>query len=222
LLATKGRLKNAQVCLQYFQYRAAKGPPSNVRHHPYQHTTDPTVHATYATAFPRSVARTVATTASDSQRRSQPCLCRLCLYRGSRLERCPKAQQIVLQDYIHTFQEAEARSSDYTADLGTAAKLVDGPLVAALQAMRGVTLVVAVSEPRSRTRRLSSLGQCTIADGVTRARASSGTSVRRSEITKPAPAKARGPRPLTARRPALQLPPHAKRRPSGVVPSVLP
>jgi transposase len=59
------------------------------------------------------------------------------------------AHQIVLQDYIHAFQEAEARLSDYTADLAAAAKLVDGPARRRCASDAGITLVVAVSEPRA-------------------------------------------------------------------------
>ena len=57
------------------------------------------------------------------------------------------AQQIVLQDYIHAVQEAETRRDRLNAaDPGAAAELwLMAPVVAALQSMRGVALVVAVT-----------------------------------------------------------------------------
>jgi hypothetical protein len=93
------------------------------------------------------------------------------------------AQQIALQDYIHAFQEAEARSSDYIADLAAAAKLVDGPARRRSASEAGDHAGSRSKRASCRTGRLSSLRQYTTAHGVTRA-GSSGTSVRRSEITK--------------------------------------
>ena len=56
------------------------------------------------------------------------------------------AQQIVLQDYIHAVQNAEARLDRLTRQIE---ELLPGwsmaPVVTALQAMRGVALVVAVT-----------------------------------------------------------------------------
>ena len=56
------------------------------------------------------------------------------------------AQQIVLQDYIHAVEDAEARRDRLTRQIE---EMLPGwsmaPVVAALQAMRGVALVVAVT-----------------------------------------------------------------------------
>ena len=56
------------------------------------------------------------------------------------------AQQIVLQDCIHAVEDATARRDALTAEI--AALLPQwslGPVVEALQAMRGVALIVAVT-----------------------------------------------------------------------------
>src|SRR6266446_6666129 len=56
------------------------------------------------------------------------------------------AQQIVLQDYIHAVQDAEARLDRLTRQIEELLpSWAMAPVVAALQAMRGVALVVAVT-----------------------------------------------------------------------------
>jgi transposase len=78
------------------------------------------------------------------------------------------AQQIVLQDYIHAVQGAEARLDRLTRQIEELLPSWSmAPVVAALQAMRGVALVVAVTVV-AEGRRLSTLRQCTAADGLSR------------------------------------------------------
>ena len=56
------------------------------------------------------------------------------------------AQQVVLQDYIHAVTDAEARVERLLRQIeDLAQELVAGPVVAALQAMRGVAFIVAVT-----------------------------------------------------------------------------
>src|SRR6201981_4029753 len=56
------------------------------------------------------------------------------------------AQQIVLQDYIHAIQDAEARRDRLAQQIvELLARRAMGAVVTALQAMRGVALVVAVT-----------------------------------------------------------------------------
>jgi len=56
------------------------------------------------------------------------------------------AQQIVLQDYIHAVQDAEARVDRLTQQIEELLPSWSmAPVVAALQAMRGVALIVAVT-----------------------------------------------------------------------------
>jgi transposase len=97
------------------------------------------------------------------------------------------AQQIVLQDYIHAFHDAEspARPAD-PANRAAAAELVDGPVVAAPQAMRGVALIVAgtvVSEVGD-FRRFANARQLIAYLGLVPTEHSSGASVRGGGITK--------------------------------------
>ena len=56
------------------------------------------------------------------------------------------AQQVVLQDYIHAVEDAEATGrATGAADRGPACRLVDGAGRRGVQAMRGVGLIVAVT-----------------------------------------------------------------------------
>ncbi len=87
------------------------------------------------------------------------------------------AQQIVLQDYIHAVQEAESMA----------------PVVAALQSMRGVALVVAVTVVAEvgDFRRFANPRQLMAYLGLVPSEHSSGSSVRRGGITKAGNALAR-------------------------------
>jgi len=95
------------------------------------------------------------------------------------------AQQIVLQDYIHAVQDAEARLERLTRQIEELLPSWSmAPVVAALQAMRGPD---SCSHRRVRSRRLSTLRQCAAADGLSRlvpTEHSSGANVRRGGITK--------------------------------------
>ena len=76
------------------------------------------------------------------------------------------AQQIVLQDYIHAVQDAEARLERLTRQIEELLPSWSmAPVVAALQAMRGPD---SCSHRRVRSRRLSTLRQCAAADGLSR------------------------------------------------------
>jgi hypothetical protein len=79
------------------------------------------------------------------------------------------AQQIVRQDYIHAVQDAEARRDRLTRQIE---ELLPNwsmaPVVAAVQAMRGVALVVAVTVV-AEVGDFSPLRQCATADGLSRA-----------------------------------------------------
>ena len=97
------------------------------------------------------------------------------------------AQQIVLQDYIHTVEEGEARRDGLTARIE---ELVPAwsmaPLVHALQALRGVapitavTLVAELGDPT----RFDTPRQLMAYLGLVPSERSSGQSVRRGSITK--------------------------------------
>jgi transposase len=97
------------------------------------------------------------------------------------------AQQIVLQDYIHAVQDADARLSRLT---GQIEELLPSwsmaPVVAALQAMRGVALVVAVTVVAEvgDFRRFANARQLMAYLGLVPSEHSSGSSVRRGGITK--------------------------------------
>ena len=97
------------------------------------------------------------------------------------------AQQIVLQDYIHAVQDAEARLDRLTRQIE---ELLPNwsmaPVVTALQAMRGVALVVAVTVVAEvgDFRRFANARQLMAYLGLVPSEHSSGASVRRSGITK--------------------------------------
>ena len=106
------------------------------------------------------------------------------------------AQQIVLQDYIHAVNDAESRVERLTQQIGDlAAQLVAAlPSSPALQAMRGVGLIVAVTLV-ARGRRLQPLRQSSPVDGLSRPGAVLSTpaarTVHRGGITKAGNALAR-------------------------------
>jgi len=78
------------------------------------------------------------------------------------------AQQIVLQDYIHAVQDAEARLDRLTRQIEELLPSWSmASVVAALQAMRGVR-PGGCRHRGSRGRRLSTLRQCAAADGLSR------------------------------------------------------
>ena len=97
------------------------------------------------------------------------------------------AQQIVLQDYIHAVQDAEARLDRLTRQI---AELLPNwsmaPVVTALQAMRGVALVVAVTivAEVGDFRRFAKVRQLMAYLGLVPSEHSSGSSIRRGGITK--------------------------------------
>jgi len=97
------------------------------------------------------------------------------------------AQQIVLQDYIHAVQDAEARLDRLTRQIE---ELLPGwsmaPVVTALQAMRGVALVVAVTVVAEvgDFRRFANARQLMAYLGLVPSEHSSGATVRRGGITK--------------------------------------
>lgn len=97
------------------------------------------------------------------------------------------AQQIVLQDYIHAVQDAEARRDRLTRQIE---ELLPNwsmaPVVAALQAMRGVALVVAVTVVAEvgDFPRFTNARQLMAYLGLVPSEHSSGSSVRRGGITK--------------------------------------
>ena len=104
------------------------------------------------------------------------------------------AQQIVLQDYIHAVQDAEARRDRLT---GQIEELLPSwsmaPVVVALQAMRGVALVVAVTVVAEvgDFRRFANPRQLMAYLGLVPSEHSSGSIVRRGGITKAGNALAR-------------------------------
>jgi transposase len=104
------------------------------------------------------------------------------------------AQQIVLQDYIHAVQDAERRRDRLT---GQIEELLPNwsmaPVVAALQAMRGVALVVAVTivAEVGDFRRFVNPRQLMAYLGLVPSEHSSGSSIRRGGITKAGNALAR-------------------------------
>src|SRR5438309_5450616 len=97
------------------------------------------------------------------------------------------AQQIVLQDYIHAVQDAEVRRDRLT---GQIEELLPNwsmaPVVAALHAMRGIALVVAVTVVAEvgDFRRFANPRQLMAYLGLVPSEHSSGSSVRRGGITK--------------------------------------
>jgi transposase len=97
------------------------------------------------------------------------------------------AQQIVLQDYIHAVHDAEARLDRLTRQIE---ELLPNwsmaPVVATLQAMRGIALVVAVTVVAEvgDFRRFANARQLMAYLGLVPSEHSSGASVRRGGITK--------------------------------------
>jgi transposase len=104
------------------------------------------------------------------------------------------AQQIVLQDYIHVVRDAEARVSRIMDHIE--ASLPDwslSPIVEALQAMRGVGLIVAVTlaSEVGDFNRFANPRQLMAYLGLVPSEHSSGASIRRGGITKAGNALAR-------------------------------
>ena len=104
------------------------------------------------------------------------------------------AQQIVLQDYIHAVEDAEIRRDRLTRQIE---ELIPSwsmaPVVAALQAMRGVALVVVVTVVAEvgDFPRFSNARQLMAYLGLVPSEHSSGSTVRRAGITKTGNALAR-------------------------------
>jgi transposase len=97
------------------------------------------------------------------------------------------AQQIVLQDYIHAVQDAEARRDRLTRQIEELLPSWSmAPVAAALQAMRGVALVVAVTVVAEvgDFRRFANARQLMAYLGLVPSEHSSGSSTRRGGITK--------------------------------------
>jgi transposase len=97
------------------------------------------------------------------------------------------AQQIVLQDYIHAVQDAEARLDRLTRQIEELLPSWSmAPVVTALQAMRGVALVVAVTVVAEvgDFRRFANARQLMAYLGLVPSEHSSGASIRRGGITK--------------------------------------
>ena len=104
------------------------------------------------------------------------------------------AQQIVLQDYIHAVQDAETRRDRLTDQIEELLPSWSmAPVVAALQAMRGVALVAAVTVVAEvgDFRRFANPRQLMAYLGLVPSEHSSGGSVRRGGITKAGNALAR-------------------------------
>jgi transposase len=103
------------------------------------------------------------------------------------------AQQIVLQDYIHAVQEAETRRDRLTQQIEELLPRSMAPVVAALQSMRGVALIVAVTVVAEvgDFRRFANPRQLMAYLGLVPSEHSSGRSVRRGGITKAGNALAR-------------------------------
>ena len=104
------------------------------------------------------------------------------------------AQQIVLQDYIHAVEDAERRRDALLAQIETLLPQWSlAPVVSALQAMRGVALIVAVTliaEVGDLTR-FDHPGQLMAYLGLVPSERSSGDTVRRGELTKAGNSEAR-------------------------------
>jgi transposase len=97
------------------------------------------------------------------------------------------AQQIVLQDYIHAVQDAEARRDRLTRQIEELLPSWSmAPVAAALQAMRGIALVVAVTVVAEvgDFRRFTNARQLMAYLGLVPSEHSSGGSIRRAGITK--------------------------------------
>jgi len=97
------------------------------------------------------------------------------------------AQQIVLQDYIHAVEDAEARRHRLTRQIEELLPSWSmAPVVVALQAMRGVALVVAVTVVAEvgDFRRFANARQLMAYLGLVPSEHSSGSIIRRGGITK--------------------------------------
>jgi transposase len=104
------------------------------------------------------------------------------------------AQQIVLQDYIHAVADAEARRDRLTRQIEELLPSWSmAPVVEALQAMRGVALVVAVTVVAEvgDFRRFANARQLMAYLGLVPSEHSSGSTIRRGGITKAGNALAR-------------------------------
>ena len=104
------------------------------------------------------------------------------------------AQQIVLQDYIHAVEDAQARRDRLTQQIeDLLPNWSMAPVVAAIQAMRGVALVVAVTVVAEvgDFRRFATPRQLMAYLGLVPSEHSSGSTVRRGGITKAGNALAR-------------------------------
>ena len=104
------------------------------------------------------------------------------------------AQQIVLQDYIHAVEDAECRRDRLTRQIQELMPTWSmAPVAAALQAMRGVALVVAVTVVAEvgDFRRFTNARQLMAYLGLVPSEHSSGSTVRRAGITKAGNALAR-------------------------------
>jgi transposase len=104
------------------------------------------------------------------------------------------AQQVVLQDYIHAVTDAETRVSRLTQQIeGLAPQWSMAPVVEALQAMRGVAFIVAVTVVAEvgDFSRFDNPRQLMAYLGLAPSEHSSGNTVRRGGITKAGSALAR-------------------------------
>jgi transposase len=104
------------------------------------------------------------------------------------------AQQIVLQDYIHAVEDAEARLARLERQITELLPTWSmAPVVEAVQAMRGVALIVAVTVVAEvgDFSRFANPRQLMAYLGLVPSERSSGTSVRRGGITKAGNAQAR-------------------------------
>jgi len=104
------------------------------------------------------------------------------------------AQQIVLQDYIHAVEDAQARRDRLTQQIeDLLPNWSMAPVVAAIQAMRGVALVVAVTVVAEvgDFRRFATPRQLMAYLGLVPSEHSSGSTIRRGGITKAGNALAR-------------------------------
>jgi transposase len=104
------------------------------------------------------------------------------------------AQQIVLQDYIHAVEDAEARLERLEREIeGLLPTWSMAPVVEAVQAMRGVGLIVAVTVVAEvgDFSRFANPRQLMAYLGLVPSERSSGTSIRRGGITKAGNAHAR-------------------------------
>lgn len=94
----------------------------------------------------------------------------------------PPAQQIVFQDQVDVITDAEARLERLDAQL---AELVDGPVVAAYQALRGASVIVAVTflSEVGDVRRFDNPRQLMAFLGLVPSERSTGNTVKRGSLT---------------------------------------